>query len=209
MKQAIFPLILAVLFCLAGCKPRPAANQLATTDTTATIQADIASINRSRDTAPANPSGDTTPGNHLPDTLIIPSPTGYVNDFYRLFTVSQLNSLDSLVTGYEKKTSTEIVIVTLSSMLVNNQNFEDYTLQMANKWGVGKKDKKNGILVAIAPDLKRLRIQNGVGIQKIMTNEETKTIIDSVFIPHFKKGDYFKGTMQGLIVIMERLKARQ
>lgn len=196
MKQAILAPILAAFLSLCACKPNPAANQ-SVSDTP--LQAKN-TVNRPEDTIPANQPDDT---------LVIPTQQGLVNDFSNLFTPDQIETLQRIVYDYEQQTTIEIAIVTLTPTHANHQNFERYTLQMARKWGVGKKEKNNGVLVAIAPELRRIRIQNGYGIEKIMSNEETKTIIDSFFIPEFKEGEYFRGTVQGVTVLMERLKARQ
>ena len=51
-----------------------------------------------------------------------------------------------------------------------------------------------------------IRIQNGYGIENILTNEETKQIIDNYFIPNFKTGNFFEGTKQGTVELMEKLK---
>lgn len=198
MKQAILTPLLATLLALAACKSNPA-NRLTTAEPS--TPADTASGAQNT----ANPLTDTIPG----DTFNIPQSRGLINDFSSVFTAAQLKTLDSMVNEYEQKTSIEIAIVTLRAAQVNKEDFDRYTLQMANHWGIGKKDKNNGILVAISPELARMRIRNGYGIEKMMSDEETKTVVDSFFIPYYKKGDYFNGTREGVIVIMERLKARQ
>ena len=136
----------------------------------------------------------------------IPPARGYVNDFVRLFTTGEVTSLDSLVSAYERKTTVEIAVATVDSAMVKGADFEDYTLVMTRKWGVGKKEKNNGILIVISPDLRRIRIQNGYGIEKILSDAETKYIIDNSFIPKFKEGKYFEGTRDGIIAIMNKLK---
>ena len=162
---------------------------------------------------PAHPlvssNADTTPNKQVIDTgMVIPDPTGYINDYASLFTESQHKSLDSLVRNFESKTSIEIAVAVIDSVLVDHHNFDDYTLQMAKSWRVGKKEKNNGVLVAFAPDLRKIHIQNGYGIEKMISDEETKTIVDSVFIPYFKKGNYYEGTRQGIIAIMNKLSAK-
>ena len=132
----------------------------------------------------------------------IPKPLGWTNDYADLFTDEEIVYLDSLSANYEKKTSVEIAIVTIPSFLVSEADFEPYTLSILNEWGIGKAEKNNGILIAIAPKYGRLRIQNGFGIKKFLSNEETKKIIDSVFVPHFSEEGYFEGTKQGIEAIV-------
>jgi uncharacterized protein len=197
LKQAILIPLLTTLLILHACKPNPATKEQITANTASQAE------------NTPNRLTDTIPGSMAGDTFNIPQARGLVNDFSSVFTAAQLKTLDSMVNEYEQKTSIEIAIVTLRAAQVNKEDFDRYTLQMANHWGIGQKYNNNGILVAVAPELARMRIHNGYGIEKMMSDQETKTIVDSFFIPYYKKGDYFNGTREGVIVIMERLKARQ
>ncbi|WP_111309936.1 TPM domain-containing protein [Confluentibacter sediminis] len=136
----------------------------------------------------------------------LPQPKGFVNDFENLLMDRQEEYLDSLIIDYEKQTKIEIAIVTLDSTMTSAETFDNYTLELANYWGVGKKDLDNGVLIGVSSTLRRIIIQNGLGIEEILSDEETKKIIDAFFIPNFKNGDYFEGIKLGLIEVMEKLK---
>ena len=136
----------------------------------------------------------------------IPKPIGWTNDFVQLFSVSETQSLDSLIDKFEKETSVEISVATVDSSTRGPIELEPYTLLMARTWELGKKEKDNGILIVIAKDLRRIKIQNGYGIEKILTNEETKIIIDSTIVPLFKQGRIYEGTREGILAIMSKLK---
>jgi uncharacterized protein len=82
-------------------------------------------------------------------------------------------------------------------------------LYISNTWGVGVKGKDNGILIGISNGYRRMRIQNGYGIEKIISDEETKEIIDKYFIPYFKNGDYYSGTLTGLTRLIALLNSKQ
>ncbi len=140
---------------------------------------------------------------HFNDTL--PSPKNYVNDYENLFTPPQEDSLNQLINLFEKLTSNQIAIVSFDSTMVSKQNFDELTLRLANAWGVGDKDKNNGILIGICAGYKKIRIQNGKGIEKILSNSTTQNIIDSSFIPYFKQADYFSGALNGVKTIMQKL----
>jgi hypothetical protein len=136
---------------------------------------------------------------------LIPSPTGNVSDFENIYTETEARILDSLISDIEVECSIEIAVVTLDSVLTSLDDFDVYTLQLANDWGIGKKGENNGILIGISSSFRKMRIENGYGIEKRLSNQETKTIIDSLFIPEFKKGDYYEGTRNGLLGIMTQL----
>ncbi|MBD3584023.1 TPM domain-containing protein [Flavobacterium selenitireducens] len=137
--------------------------------------------------------------------LNIPKRKNWVNDFEKLFSDEEKNNLNNIITKVEGETSFEIVIVTLDTNNVSSENFEAMSLKIAQTWAVGKHKKENGILIAISKGYRRLRIQNGNGIEKILTNNQTQNLIDNYFIPEFKKGNYYQGTLDGLNEIIKLL----
>jgi len=146
--------------------------------------------------------------NRQPFQDSIPKPIGYINDFEYLFTISERQSLDSLLQDFEKTTSIQIVVITIDSTMTTKDSLDAFTLKIANSWGVGQKHKNNGVLVGISQTYRKMRIQNGYEIEKILTDAETKEIIDTVFIPSFRNADYFKGTFSGLTSLMKILEKR-
>ena len=131
---------------------------------------------------------------------------GYINDYNNLFTNLEVNILDSIIATFEKQTSNEIVIVTFDSATSNAENFNKFVDKLLNQWGVGKKVENNGILIGISKSLRKIRISNGYGIEKKITDGETKIIIDTLIIPEFKQGKYYEGTLLGLLAMMEKIK---
>jgi uncharacterized protein len=134
-----------------------------------------------------------------------PGPIGYVNDYENLFSVKEKEILENLISDFEKKTTIEIAVVTFDSVMLGSYSVDSFTLGVAKKWGVGKKDKNNGIVIGICSQYRKIRIENGYGIQNILTNSETKELIDTSFIPFYKNDDYFNGTLNGLKALMAKL----
>ena len=135
----------------------------------------------------------------------MPSHTGWINDFENLYTIEEEKILDSVISDFNKHTTIEIAIVTIDTMATPKSRFEELALYMANKWGVGAKEKNNGILIAISKVYRKMRIVNGWGIEKLISDQETKSIIDTFFIPYFKEERYFEGTLSGLQAIKNQL----
>ena len=135
----------------------------------------------------------------------LPESFGYTNDFESIFTNEQIKKLDSLIRSYEERTSIEICVATIPANATPEEKFEDLTLHMAKSWGVGEKETNNGIFIGISAEYRRMRIQNGNGIEKILSDSETKKIVDSVFLPEFKTGNYYKGTFDGILEIIKVL----
>jgi uncharacterized protein len=134
----------------------------------------------------------------------IPKPIGYVSDFEGIYTPGETIILDSMINDFEEKTTIEIGIITIDTSMVKEKDFDGWVGKVANTWGIGKKNKNNGILVGISKGYRRMRIQNGYGIEKNLSDQETKAIIDNDFIPFFKDAGYFKGTVNGLHALMKK-----
>jgi len=130
---------------------------------------------------------------------------GYVTDFEFLFSENETATLDSLILTFKQRTGNQIAIVTLGESQCNKEHFEEYTLRLANTWGIGQKEKNNGILIAISKEFRQIRIHNGKGLETILTDEKTKQIIDYYFIPEFKTGNYFEGTKNGFLALTKTL----
>lgn len=135
----------------------------------------------------------------------LPQPVSQTNDYARLFSTAQQNQLNDVIADFEKKTTVEICIVTLDTFCVSEENFEALSHHIANTWNIGKKDKNNGVLICINPFYRKIRIENGYGIEKYLTDHETKEIIDTVLLPQYKKGEFFKGTIACLNAIISKL----
>ena len=138
----------------------------------------------------------------------LPKPKGFTNDYEKLFSEEEEKVLDSLLISFEKETTIEIGIVTINTLKVSEEKFEDFTLHIAKKWGFGKIGKDNGILIVISKGYRRIRIQNGDGIEKIISDIETKEIIDNYFIPYFRKNEYFEGSKIGIEALFKLLKSK-
>ena len=133
-----------------------------------------------------------------------PHQMGYVNDFEGIFSNEQILELNGIISNHEKKTTNQIVIVSIKSFAPYETLF-DYSLKLSNFWGVGQKDKKNGIILVFGKQIRKIRIQVGYGLEKKLKDEEAKRIIDNVIIPEFKKDNYFIGIRNGLNEIIKEI----
>lgn len=163
------------------------------------------SLNITANAQLASSSSSETISNDKTDSPY-PESVGRVNDFENILTKKQEHSLTRLINSFEKETTIEIAILTLDPSLTSLENFDAYSLSVMNYWGVGKKETNNGILIAVSAEMRRIRINNGYGIEKVLSDEQTKVIINNFCIPHFKKNEYFEGIKAGLEQLIEHLK---
>lgn len=123
-------------------------------------------------------------------------------DNENIFTSIEIQQLDSIVTHCWDKGIAEIAIVTLDDRHTNKENFDSYVFNNLTSYALGEYGKNNGIVIAISKKLRQMRIENGYGIEQVLSNAATKKIIDEQFIPKFKDGKYFEGTLNGLHTII-------
>lgn len=141
-------------------------------------------------------------------SIIPKEPIGYVSDFENVFSNTEIRFLDSIIIQHEKNTTNQIAVVTwnLDTLLIKSaEDFNKISQALFRKWGVGQKEKNNGIGLLICPNLRRIRIEVGYGLEKKLTDEEAKKIIYSVIIPYFKKGEYFLGVSKGLADVFSHI----
>jgi len=115
--------------------------------------------------------------------------------------IDQINQLDSLYASHEKKTTNEIVLVTISDF-GSDSSIELYSNHFFEKHKIGKKKVNNGVVMVFSQAQRKTRIATGLGTEKILKDSIAKRIIDSIMIPHFKKADYFEGIWEGSKVII-------
>lgn len=136
----------------------------------------------------------------------IPASKGPVNDFEQIYTKAEVKTLDSLISTFKKKTGYEIAIITVDVSLTADSSFDEYIKAVGNAWGVVKEGKNKGIMIGISSQFGSIIIVNGDGVTAYLSDDATKLIIDTIFIPNFTAGNYYKGTKEGLLEIMGKLK---
>ena len=138
----------------------------------------------------------------------LPGAVGWVNDFEGLFSIDQENNLQSLITHFEKRTTIEIMVVTIDTNMVAKEDLNNFSYRMLKIWGIGKRLKENGIIICISSGYQALKITCDFGINDLMDESEKNRIIGKYFIPSYKKNKYYDGTYKGLNAIMAQLSKR-
>lgn len=133
-----------------------------------------------------------------------PELTSRVVDEASLFSAAQNAELESVLESHENNTSNQVVVVTLKSL--DGYDIRDYGLELGRAWGIGQKDKNNGVLLIIAPNERKVSIEVGYGLEGALPDATAKSIIDQRILPYFKEGDYFGGAKLGVGAIISAIK---
>ena len=110
----------------------------------------------------------------------------YIYDYEKVLDDDQKMRLDKLFVGLEKKTTNEIVLVTVGDY-GNEANIELYSLDFKVKHLIGKKNKDNGILIVFSKKKSEVKILPGSDLRKLDKSGKTNYVIKSIMIPKFEK----------------------
>lgn len=128
----------------------------------------------------------------------------YVTDKTGTLTSTQLKSLESKLAAFEKETSNQLVVWMEPSL--DGNSVEDRSYDLAEQNGIGQKDKNNGVLLYIAKNDRKLRIEVGYGLEGALTDALSSQIIRKEITPQFKKGNFFEGINAGVDAIIQATK---
>jgi len=117
----------------------------------------------------------------------------WVTDLDDVFTPEQEKELNQLIIDFEQKTTCEVAILTTSDY----EGFGDignYTITLGEKWGVGKTDIDNGLLIIISKTNDENFVASGYGLEGYLPDAKLHQLSDSLLVPYFDNGEYFEGT---------------
>lgn len=132
-----------------------------------------------------------------------PKLTGRVVDNAHLLDGSTQKQLNQLLADHESATSNQVVVVTLTDL--QGYPIEDFGYQLGRHWGIGQKDKDNGVLLLVAPNERKVRIEVGYGLEGVLTDVYANAIIQQDILPFFKENNYSQGILHGTQKIIETL----
>ena len=132
-----------------------------------------------------------------------PEPTGYVVDQAGILSEATKQQIAQQATALAQGTGPEIAVVTLSS--IAPESIESYGIHLADRWKVGKRGLDNGVILLVAVQERKVRIEVGRGAEAVLTDAEAGRILASDVVPHLKRGDWDGGVLAGTQAIVREL----
>ena len=134
-----------------------------------------------------------------------PKLTGRVVDDAHLLRPEQVLDLTSKSEALEAQTGRQFVVVTLPSL--QGYPIEDYGYRLGRTWAIGQKGKDDGVLLIVAPNERKVRIETGYGARVFLTDAVSSVIIREAILPHFKLNppDYAGGIEAGAAQIITQM----
>ncbi len=141
-------------------------------------------------------AGYVARGEELP-----PTPKNYFNDYAGVVTLQKQHELNERLAKFDKDTTNQVVVAIFPKM-DSALSLDEYTLRIANAWGVGQRGKNNGVTLFVFVSDHKMRIQVGYGLTGVLTDDLSKKILDQDLKPHFEKGDFDGGLTAGIDSIL-------
>ncbi|MCG3661678.1 TPM domain-containing protein [Aliarcobacter butzleri] len=133
-----------------------------------------------------------------------PKLEGRVIDEANLLSPEVKKDINNILKNEENKSSNQIVVVILNSL--NGYSIEEFSYQLGRFWGIGQKDKNNGVLLVVSMKEREIRIEVGYGLEGALTDKISHEIINYTIKPNFKASQYELGILKA---VNEIIKATQ
>jgi len=140
----------------------------------------------------------------LAHALEVPALRGHVNDYAGLLSAGTVQRLEAELTEFERSDSTQIVVLTVPSL--EGEDLEGYSIQVAEDWKIGQAGKDNGVILLVAKQERKIRIEVGRGLEGRLTDLVSGRIIRNEIAPAFKAGDFDAGVSAGVAATMAAVK---
>ena len=132
-----------------------------------------------------------------------PPLTGRVVDGAQILSPDVERDLTDKLETLETTTGRQLVVATVPDL--QGYPIEDYGYQLGRTWGIGEKDKDTGVILLVAPNERKVRIEVGYGLEPVLTDALSSVIIQSAILPKFRDGDMEGGIVAGTNALVEQL----
>lgn len=130
-----------------------------------------------------------------------------ISDFAGIIEAEYIEKIDRVINGIEARTSAEIAIVTLKTP--GKISIDEAATRLFNKFGIGKKEENNGVLLLISTENNQFRIEIGWGLENIISEKLKKELVEKLMPPNFKRKNFGPAILMFTKKISARLKRSQ
>lgn len=126
----------------------------------------------------------------------VPYLTGRINDNASMLSEAEVARAEDMLEALERETGAQIVLLTVPDL--GGRSIEEYALEVAETWALGREGVDDGALFVVARDDRKLRIEVGYGLEGALTDAESRRILDWIVVPRFREGAFGEGILAGL-----------
>ena len=137
----------------------------------------------------------------------VPYLTGRVVDNAEILKPATRERIAALSKAHEDKSTDQIVVLTVPTL--DGESVEEYAVRVFASWKLGQKGKDNGVLVLVAPQDRKMRIEVGYGLEGTLTDVAASRIIRNVMTPAFRANNFDDGDAAGVAAIVAQLEGQK
>lgn len=127
--------------------------------------------------------------------LVSPTSDFYINDYANILSEETKNYILNKSVALEKETTAQIVVVTVPNL--EDKSLEEYATELFRKFGIGDKEKNNGLLLLLALEERQFRVEVGYGLEGVLPDGLTGRYQDEYIIPYLKENNWDEGIKNG------------
>ncbi|MCR9142600.1 MAG: YgcG family protein [bacterium] len=154
--------------------------------------------------ASAAPLLGQTADDALLDEVPVPELYGRVTDQTGTLGSGEIASLESLLADYESRSGSQIVVLIVPT--TGLETIEQYAIRVAEAWRIGRTNVDDGVILLIAKNDRRVRIEVGYGLEGALPDARAKRIISDHIVPRFREGEFYRGITDGLAGILAAIR---
>jgi len=133
----------------------------------------------------------------------LPMPRNHVEDYANVINDSEERSLNGVLKELEQKTGAQYIVLTVLS--TGGLPIEQCSIELAEKWKLGRKGKDNGMLFVLSKNDRKWKFEVGYGLEGFITDLYCGRIGRDVLVPYLRKGDYSRGIYEANLQIIQRI----
>ena len=137
--------------------------------------------------------------------VIPPTPKAYFNDYAGVVSQEAASRFNEQLAQFERETSDQVVVAVFPKMQ-SDSDIADYTQRVAQAWGVGQKDRRNGVVLFVFIQDRKMFIQVGYGLEGALPDATAFDITERNIKPLFRTGNYEAGLATGIDLIFKAIR---
>jgi uncharacterized protein len=137
--------------------------------------------------------------------VIPPKPAAYFNDYAGVVSKSAASRFNEQLAQFERETSNQVIVAVFPKMQ-SDDDVAAYTQRIAESWGVGQKDRRNGVVLFVFIQDRKMYIQVGYGLEGALPDLTAYDITEYRIKPHFRNNDYEGGLAEGIDSIFKAIR---
>lgn len=135
------------------------------------------------------------------DEVAVPPLAARVTDLTGTLTAAQIQTLDGRLRDFERAKGSQVAVLMLPT--TQPETIEQYSIRVADAWKVGRAKVDDGVILVVAKNDRKLRIEVGYGLEGAIPDAIAKRVVSDVIAPHFRTGDFYGGIAAGTDALMK------